>query len=68
MGVGSDPTGALDKVVCITWVAALEYHLDATEHLTGTPGIGYFAAFNLHFDAQVAFYSGNRINNVSFAH
>jgi hypothetical protein len=68
MGVGSDPAGALDKVMCVAGVAALENHFDATEHLTGAPGIDHLAAFDFHFNAQVAFYSGNRINNVSFTH
>ena len=68
MGVGSDPAGSLYKKRGITGITALQYNFNPPEHLTGTPGVFDFASLHLHFDAQMAFYSGNRIDDNSFAH
>jgi hypothetical protein len=68
MGVRSDPAGALHKVVRIPGIATLQYHLDTTKHLPGTPGVNDLAAFNFHLYTQVAFDSGNRINDNTLSH
>jgi hypothetical protein len=68
MGIRSDPAGTLHEVVRIPGIAALQYQLDTTEHLPGTPGVNDLAAFNLHLDSQVAFDPGNRINYNSLCH
>jgi hypothetical protein len=68
MGVRSDPAGALHKMVRIPGIAALQYQLDTTEHLSGTPGVNDFTAFNFDLDTQVAFDSCNRINYNTLSH
>jgi hypothetical protein len=66
--VRSDPAGAADEEVCIAGIASLENHFDTAEHLPGAPGIHDFATGYFHLDPEVAFNSGNRINNDSLAH
>ena len=68
MCVRSDAAGALDKMMGIPWVAALQDKLYPSEHLSRTPGIFYFTTLDFDFDAKVAFYSGNRIYCNSFSH
>jgi hypothetical protein len=68
MGVSSDPAGALHKMVGVPWITSLKYHFNAPEHLSRTPGIDDFAAFYLHLNLEVAFYSGDWINYNAFTH
>jgi hypothetical protein len=68
MGKGSDPAGALNKMMRIPWIASLKDHFNTAEHLTGAPGIYDLAAGHLDFDSKVSFDSGNRINCNSLCH
>jgi hypothetical protein len=68
MNIGADTAGALDKMVGIPGIAPLEHHLDAPEHLSGTPGIRHLAVCHFHLYSKVPLYSGNGINNDSFTH
>jgi hypothetical protein len=60
--------GALHEMLGVSGITSLEYHFDAPEHLTGTPGIFDLAAFDLDLDAKVAFYSCNRVDYDSSTH
>jgi hypothetical protein len=66
--VRSDPAGALDEVIRVTRITSLQNDFNASEHLPGAPGIDNLAPRHLDFDAQVAFYSSNRIYNNSLRH
>jgi hypothetical protein len=68
MSVSSDPAGTLHKMVGVPRITTLEYHFNTSEHLSRTPGIDDFAAFYLHLNLEVAFYSGDWINYNTFAH
>ena len=62
MGVRSDAAGALDKMVGVPWVSALQNKLDAPEHLARAPGIDNLASGHLDFYPEVAFNSGDVID------
>ena len=64
----SDAAGALNKMMCVLWIPSLKNQFDPPKHLSGTPGIYHFAPCHFHFDAKVAFNSGNRIYRYSFCH
>ena len=65
---GADTTEALGEMMCITGIATLENRLDATEGRGRAPGVNNLATIDLCLDAQVALYTGNRINGNSFSH
>ncbi len=68
MGVGSDPAGALNKMMRVPGVPALKNNFDPAKHLPGTPGVDDLAALHFHLDARWPLYSGNRINRYSVTH
>jgi hypothetical protein len=68
MNIGADAAGTLNEMVCVPGIAALKDNFNSAEHLPGTPGVFNLASFHLHLYPKVAFYSGYRINNDSFAH
>jgi hypothetical protein len=62
------PQDRCHEMVRITRIAPLENQLDAAEHLARAPGIDDLASGHFHFDAKVAFDSGDWINYNSFTH
>lgn len=68
VGVSSDPAGALGEERCIPGVPSLKNDFYSPEHLTRAPGVNNFPICHLHFDAQVALYSSNRIYSYCLSH
>jgi hypothetical protein len=68
MGVGSNPAGALHKMMGIAGVAAQQNDFDSAEQLTGTPRVDNLASGDLNFDSEMSFYSGNRVYRDSVCH
>ena len=68
MGVRSDPTRTLYKMMGIPGIASLQNQFNPTEHLPGAPGVNYFAPGHLDFYSKVPLYSGNRIYCDSLCH
>jgi len=58
----SNTADALRKCQRIAWIPPLKDNLDATEHGAAAPGFCHHAAIHFHFNAQVAFNAGDRIN------
>ena len=58
----SNPSYAGDKSPDLPGIAVFDDQLKAPPHGARRPSIGHLTAFDLGFDSQVTFYSGNRIN------
>ena len=58
----ADAADALGEDPGVARVAALQHHLKASEGGARAPGVGDLAVLDLHFDAQVAFDAGDRVN------
>jgi hypothetical protein len=68
MGVRSDTTGALHKMVGIPGVSTLQNELNTPKHLARAPGIHHLAAGHLDFNPQMALNSGDWIYRYSLCH
>ena len=68
MGVRSDATGSLYKMMGIPGIAPLQDDFDAAEHLPGTPCVDHLPSGHLDLDPKVALDAGNRIYRDSLRH
>ena len=63
VGIGADATGTLGEVLRIAGIATFKNGFNSTEEGGATAGLFDHAAFNFHFNTQMAFDAGQRIHH-----